>query len=700
MMPTIALLVGAFVLLFAIPATGADGVSPALPRLYMTAEGTQSAIPERYLRELCELIKADDATRSKFRSVSVYRYAPDLSTIAGKVIENVVTNGSANADALAALSGLMHKQEHRCFGRDEDVPTPQDTYVLLRLEWIGGPMSGEMRAQRAFIDRSTSDVKEAEYVRVLDSSRNTARSIGVRFLPIDSFLNVRLRVGVPPKARCLDQGASNCVMLGESVDVELDVGENVWSSARDVTHTWEGSCSGSDSPASPKVGEREGIAWADRRARSTSGQVLSTGSCTVAANVKAFGKEMRVASREQFLVKAGSMLVRSNEDYGVAAVRTIEAKLREPRYFPFIPASTNADSAWKEAFGGLYTVSPAAILEFGRAVRARLKKLGASAALSEYATESTRVLGRVLDEQGDLLGYNILSTNPRLEVTRYSAFGPSLSLVEPFCLNLYKRMAEMWRREKIDSPALDDWSMKCSEIALQERSKLAYQVKAVEQVRLRRVEGERVYRFIPMLQEKPAATFALDSGGFARTLDSARKQIEAYDVHGVDIAGVQTRPVRLSVRARAPVPSAGFFGYLTAGTDISEAGFGGGFTMGVYALFLEELVQLSMSCSLLYGRKFFGRPSDANLNDLLRLRGDLAFNGLCTFNGSHRFDESCLWMFAPLVGYEMLSGEPYIGVRLGYQFERKWIRRSGPSLMVEYSFRDAAVFYGGVTSSF
>jgi hypothetical protein len=153
--------------------TEAGAASPPIAQrehLLLLAEGTENAITERYLRELCTLLGRAPSTHNKFSTISVFRQAPqDIVSIAGRVLQDIHTGMQPEARELARLTDLVVQNEHICH---EEPPAPDEAHAaqrtrLIRLEWIGGPMATELRVQEGFLGPSHTELFAPKYIPVL-----------------------------------------------------------------------------------------------------------------------------------------------------------------------------------------------------------------------------------------------------------------------------------------------------------------------------------------------------------------------------------------------------------------------------------------------------------------------------------------------------------------------------------------------------
>ena len=657
-----------------------DGSAEAGTRLYLLAEGTQSAIPERYLRHLCDLIRADESVQRHYKSVSVYRYTPDLASITGKIMASVANRATPDAQALTELSELMSREEHRCWGEPAagDGIT-YDRVELLRLEWIGGSMAGELRAQKVIVfppprphgagpstgKPSSPPVKPPppsvgppEYISTAADPLGLARALGLRFLPIktEDVLTARVGVRVPESSHCLVSGKqAHCVLLGQPIQLALTVESNLWIKAEEVHHLWTATCHAASRDSASAV------RMDDLRARDTVARVINRGTCRFGVDLRAHGLERSLPSENDYIFEAGAILVRTRPGFIVMSASLVEEALRELRYIPFVRSGTNHELLADRVFGGLSVVSAAAVLRFGHSVRDDLIALGPRVDVPEYRRDVEQALVSALDSIGDTLGQELLTSKGRF-VEEVEGFGSKTAVWhELLCRELDVEMRKAWDHERVRTPR-SNWVSRCSDIIGRRRSELANEATSASRFWVRRSNSDlsRIYRTMPIVQQVDGAQVDERKPVFATVLPEGHRRTEEYSIQGVGDSGEQTLPRTLRVRVARRPPNLGVSPQLVLTSDSPEGGWKAGMSVDVFTLLLDELVRVDGSFTMI-GKGGVRLQASANVN--------MACIALRIFPGG----DDCDLVVSMGGGYEFTWPYPFYQVRLGYNFgSERW----------------------------
>ncbi|MCE9672682.1 hypothetical protein LY474_33225 [Myxococcus stipitatus] len=714
-----------FPLLIVLIGTAARAEAPrpveASTRLYLLAEGMQSAIPERYLRHLCDLIREDPTVRAHYKSVSVYRYTPDLGSITGKFMASVANRATPDAQALTELSELMNREEHRCWGTPLSAGNiTDDTVELLRLEWIGGSMAGELRAQRVTVLPSPAPreapsgkkppvprekppsprVEPPEYISTQRDARDLARALGLRFLPIkpEDVFTSQVTAAIPASSQCkaIQADGEHCVLLGEPLRLSLVVKSSLWVHEKEVQPTWRAICQNS---AGHTLGANA-VHVEDPHGRDTTARVVERGRCRFEAELRAHGIGHRASLPTEFTFDAGPVLSRLSSELVIMSRTRFEETLRERRILPFVTSTTNHENLTKAIFAGLVIVSPESVLQFGRHVREDLLTLGARTDVPEYKKKAEHAFVTALDSFGETLGQQLLTSRGRYHETVEIGNTRMILSHERLCQELNAAMGRTWEHEQAHS-LNSDWVYKCQAIIIKHRHKLASTAMRTSNLLIRRnpTAQKHVYRLALGLQENDFVQ--MDGGGqvFTDVLPKGYRSTEEYSIHGVTDAGSQSSPVMLRVNVARRTPSLGIAPSIDLATNHGGHGVGAGQGVWLFTYILDEIIRVEGGGSVMVlSRDAFNSDQVANF---IRAQVSGSMNLACLLGRTIRPPSYCDAVLALGAGYEFTHPYPFLQLRVGMKLsDHPWMLT--PELVIEAPqshLEDGVIFRAAVNVS-
>ncbi|HKO52254.1 MAG TPA: hypothetical protein VJV79_31315 [Polyangiaceae bacterium] len=586
------------------------GDSDERPRLYLVAEGEGSAVPERFLWSLCDLIKADPNLRLRYKSVGVYRIAPEALEIAKqRAREPDLRQLSATRDLLESADKRF-AASHFCFGEPDAAVGAQGDMTsaeLLWLEWMGGAMSDELRAQYGRTRRSTDGSQDVldkpKYLRIPEgarqmsgdeSARRIARELARQFLdPHDPWVfDAKVSISIPPEVRCGESDDSrNCAQLGVEVKASLELEETIWATPAEVSHRWKLVCEDENGRSS----ERQ-ISNGDARARTLIFLSNDRSICHVKA-ILVSGPHRIETSPTSIRFEAPSVLVqRSKRDrmlFGVfpwfssldgapVAARWTELELYERRWVPWGRATLKEPRLRKN----LFVLQGAEVVGFGRAMGAQLSDI-ALPLIGRPTIAAQRELQQRLDQMGDGLGYRVLD---------------GLDLCEDLQDTIIKHAPDT----VLDT---SEWRERCYNIVGTARAKLSTKLRAPSSLVLARdpETSSRIYKGVPALTERQRARFLPATPIFASRIEKPYRPKEKYLLAAMDPNEVQSRPVPVELKLHVPSLTVGY------GMAAVYVPHGGGLSIQAFAPFLANTISLRLEY-LQYLQSIPGAEGELDLN--------------------------------------------------------------------------------------
>jgi hypothetical protein len=556
------------------------------PHLYLVAEGYQSAVPERFLWMLCKLINADVALRERYRSIGVYRVAPDAVEIANQRAREPGNYRLVATRDLVESADERFASSHRCSGETDAMLGPtgyKGTAEVLWLEWVGGSMSGELRAQHGELRRGDAGrptLGAPQYLRIPASAAGAgaesedevapaiARELGRRFLKVDDrVFDVRVNVDGKLVGKCQARG-ERCAQLGTPVTAKLVSRATNWASPEEISHEWQLSCTYATGGGVPTTIPTEALHGRELRfvvrdeATCQVGAKLTVGTITQPSKPRTLSFEapallVRRTRVEHTLlgIPVGSSLTGPP-----TALEPLEVDIYERRWLPWGHDSTATTA---ELWSNLFVLRGEQLLRAGRTLRANLRKLPLPLTGGALAT-AQRALDERLHQYGDLLAYSVVEG-------------------ERLCMALNKAMTKRVKHTVID---WQKWEQGCAAAVKTTKNALGTQLKAPARVLISRDSDTKaaIYRGIPALTKATAASLSYGAPAFATRIHKPYRPEEAYEIRAQSERGLPGRAVPLRVKLHAPALKLGY------GGGFLYRPVGGGMSFNAFVPFLDQIV--------------------------------------------------------------------------------------------------------------
>lgn len=582
-----------------------ESFAPEASRLYLVAEGDRSAIPERILRSLCDLIKKDHDLLARFRSIGVYRVAGEARQLAEQRVKDSATARLNATRDLLESADRRFRDEYYCAG-EKAVPLrghgDGTASQILWLEWLGEPMGDELRAQwgrfRGPEPEDGSTLGEPRYVKLdrelqgdpLGSNTESrvlrmARQLGRLFLdPDDSAMfKAGTQISLDQEIKCRnDVEQPICAQLGAVIHTDLIIGSTVWLTPDEVNHKWDLSCRGRDDrPVQPNQFKTQLGARTDgQRVVTLTWSSKHRATCEISATLTVDSRSFR-APVQRISISPPPLLVRRSAASGqLLEVQPQTVDLRERRMFPWGPGAIVVP----DYFEDLLVLPGEAIVDFGARFFQQL--LQTPLPFEAASATSKRRLRRYLSRSGDLLGYEVLRDN-RLS-----------------CDGLQKMLSRQAPDTIID---WRQWNSACLALLGAEKARLSAHLTLPSRLILRRdpKNPRSAYKGLSPLATRTTAAVRRNDDLYARRITKPYRPKELYLVHGV-VDNAQSRAVKLNAILHPPAMRLAYG--MGAVYRPSRKATWAGISQNAFVPFFDDSLSLRLEVRQLY-------PLDADAND-------------------------------------------------------------------------------------
>lgn len=226
--------------------------------LVLVATGPNNALPERYLRALCELLKSEPVPRTEYASVAIYRTSSDLADIAHQLASNPGTEANPDRRHLEKFAEEYYAGKQYCLKRPRAVvtfgeqisPTRLPLADFIQAEWLP---DSSMRVQSGRIDDDGfPSLDEVHYVDLGLAVPEVAKAIALATIrrDIHHIIDGPPILHIAGAGRCAPSDLTQdvheeaaCVLVGQRADISISTrnGDH-WVSPERLNFTIEEQC--------------------------------------------------------------------------------------------------------------------------------------------------------------------------------------------------------------------------------------------------------------------------------------------------------------------------------------------------------------------------------------------------------------------------------------------------------------------------